>query len=67
MTGTDSMFFEVAGLLIWFAYFPFAMVPFSRERRLLSGLKGALAAVLAWVSSQMVFSAITMVAYVFYS
>ncbi len=60
LTGTDSIYFEAAGLLLWFAYFTFAMVQFSRDHRMLSGLKGVLAAVLAWVTSQIVLSAITM-------
>jgi hypothetical protein len=59
-SGADSTNFEAAGLLAWFAYFTFAMVQFSRDHRMLSGLKGVLAAVLAWVTSQIVFSAITM-------
>jgi hypothetical protein len=54
-------------LLVWFAYFAFAMYQFSSTHRLLWGCKGALAAVLAWVSSQMAFSAITMMLYFFYS
>lgn len=60
LTGTDSIFFPAAGLLLWFAYFTFAIVQFSRDHRMLSGLKGVLAAVLAWVTSQIVLSAITM-------
>ncbi len=60
LTGTDSIYFEAAGLLLWYAYFTFAMVQFSRDHRKLSGLKGVLAAVLAWVTSQIVLSAITM-------
>jgi hypothetical protein len=60
LTGTDSIYFEAAGLLLWFAYFTFAMVQFSRDHRMLSGLKGVLVAVLAWVTSQVVLSAITM-------
>jgi hypothetical protein len=60
LTGTDSLYCEAAGLLLWFAYFTFAMVQFSRDHRMFSSLKGALAAVLAWVTSQIVLSAITM-------
>jgi len=60
LTRTDSTYIEAASLLVWFAYFAFAMVQFSRDHRLSSGLKGALAAVLAWASSQIVLSAITM-------
>jgi len=60
LTRTDSIYFEAAGLLLWFAYFTFAMVQFSRDHRMLSGLKGVLAAILAWVTSQIMLSAITM-------
>jgi hypothetical protein len=60
LTGTDSVYFEAATLLLWFAYFPFATVQFSRNHRMSSGLKGVLAAVLAWVTGQIVLSAITM-------
>jgi hypothetical protein len=67
LTEASSIFFELAGLLVWFAYFAFAMYQFSREPGLLSGLRGAMAAVLAWVSSQMAFSAIIMALYFFYS
>jgi predicted nucleic acid-binding Zn ribbon protein len=58
--GTDPIYFKAAASLLWFAYFMFAMVQFSRDHRMLSGLKGVLAAVLAWVTSQIVLSAITM-------
>ena len=60
LTGTESIYFEAAGLLAWFAYFTFAMVQFSRDHRMFSGFKGLLAAILAWVTSQIVLSAITM-------
>jgi hypothetical protein len=67
LTGAGSIFVELTGLLVWIAYFAFAMYQFSREQRLLWGLRGAMAAVLAWASSQLAFSAITMVLYFFYS
>jgi len=58
--GIDSAYFGMAGLAAWFVYFAFAMTPFSREHGLSAGLKGAAAAVLAWVFSQIVVSAVAM-------
>jgi hypothetical protein len=55
---TDSIYFLMASVLIWITYFAFAMSQFSRQRGLTSGLKGAMAAVLAWICTQVVISAV---------
>jgi hypothetical protein len=60
LTGTVSIYVAAASLLLWLAYFTFAMVQFSGDHRMVSGFKGTLAAVLAWVTTQIVISAVTM-------
>lgn len=56
----NPVYLRLAGLAIWFAYYGFATVQFSRAHNLASGLKGVSAAVLAWLAVQIVLSAITM-------
>ena len=57
---TDSAYFLMASLLVWISYFAFAMNQFSRHHGLASALKGALAALFAWISTLVVISAVTM-------
>jgi len=60
LTGSARSELDMVFLVIWFVYFAFAASQFSPQRRLPAAFKGALAAVLTWVASQILLSAITM-------
>jgi hypothetical protein len=67
LTGNARGALELSFLCIWIAYFAFAASQFSPQPRLAGALKGALAAVLTWAISQIVWSAITMGFVLYYS
>jgi hypothetical protein len=60
LAGAGRSYFYLSCLLIWFAYFGVAASQFSSEHGVVSGLKGALAAALAWSTIQILLSAIAM-------
>ncbi len=58
LTGAGFLYFYAGYVIVWFAYFGFAMGQFLREPGLWPPIKGALAAFLAFVTTQIAFTMI---------
>lgn len=67
LTGSARDALEIVFLAIWIAYFALAASQFSHQPRLSGAIRGALAAVLTWALSQILYSAITMSFVLYYS